>query len=154
MDMKQGFNQIEMLPEHKERTAFWVSNRRWQWRVMSFGLKIAGACFQKVMDDALAEHTNAKCCIDDVLIYSRTFEEHLQHIAQVFSSIPAESPSLQMRVRRTGGTVLGASTVSQRCQAHGGKNSDYYRDARPRRCFGGALIYGLSCLLPQVCTTL
>ena len=31
MDMRHGFNQIEMLPEHKERTAFWVSNHRWQW---------------------------------------------------------------------------------------------------------------------------
>ena len=47
---------------------------------MPFGLKNAGACFQKVMDDALAQHPNAKCYIDDVLIYSTTFEQHLAHI--------------------------------------------------------------------------
>ena len=78
-----------MLPEHKERTAFWASNRRWQWKVMPFGLKNAGACFQKVMDDALADHSNDKCYIDDVLIYSKTFEEHMPHIKQVFDMIAA-----------------------------------------------------------------
>ena len=74
MDMRQGFNQINMCPEDKEKTSFWASNRRWQWTVLSFGLKNAGACFQKVMDDALAHHPNATCNIDDVLIYNTTFE--------------------------------------------------------------------------------
>ena len=58
MDMRRCLNQIEMRPEDKEKTAFWASNRRWQWTVMPFGLKNAGACFQKAMDDALAHHTN------------------------------------------------------------------------------------------------
>ena len=56
MDMRQGFNQIVMRPLVKEKTAFWASNRRWKWKVMPFGLKNAGACFQKVMDDALGHH--------------------------------------------------------------------------------------------------
>ena len=56
---------------------------------MPFGLKNAGACFQKVMDDALAHHPNAKCYIDDVQIYSTTFEQHLAHIRQAFDSIAA-----------------------------------------------------------------
>ena len=80
MDMCQGFNHTEMRPEDKENTAFWASNRRWQWTVMPFGLKSAGACFHKVMDDALAHHPNAKCYIDDVLKFSTTFEQHLGHI--------------------------------------------------------------------------
>ena len=73
----------------KEKTAFWASNRKWQRKVMPFGLKNAGACFQKVMDDALGHHPNAKCYIDSVLIYSRTFEDHLEHIRQVFDVISA-----------------------------------------------------------------
>ena len=56
---------------------------------MLFCLENAGACFQKVMDDALAHHPNAKCYIDDVLIYSTTFKEHLAHIRQAFDSIAA-----------------------------------------------------------------
>ena len=41
------------------------------------------------MDDALAHHPYAKCYIDDVLIYSTTFEQHLAHIRQDFDSIAA-----------------------------------------------------------------
>ena len=78
-----------MRPEDKKKTAVWASNRRWQWTVMPAGLKNASACFQKVMDDALAHHPNAKCYIDDVLIYGTTFEQHLAHIRQAFDSIPA-----------------------------------------------------------------
>ena len=78
-----------MRPKDKEKTAFWASNRRWQWIVMPFGLKNARACFQKVMDDALAHHPSAKCYIDDVLIYSATFKQHLAHIRQDFDGIAA-----------------------------------------------------------------
>ena len=56
---------------------------------MPFGFKNAGAWIQKVMDDALAEHTNAKCYFDDVLIYSKTFKEHLLHVKSVFRMIAA-----------------------------------------------------------------
>ena len=78
--MRKGFNHIEMRPEDKEKTAFGASNRRWLSTVMPFGLKNAGACFQKVMDDALANHPSVKYYINDVLIYSTTFEQHLAHI--------------------------------------------------------------------------
>ena len=54
---------------------------------MPFGLKNASACFQRVMDDALAHHPNAKCYIDDLLIYSTTIEQPLAHIRQAFGSI-------------------------------------------------------------------
>ena len=82
-----GLQLIEMRLEDKEKTAFWASNRKWQWT--PFGLKNAGVCFLKVMDDALAHHPNAKCYIDDVLIYSTTFKQNLAHIRQAFDSIAA-----------------------------------------------------------------
>ena len=78
-----------MRLEDKEKTTFWASNRRWHWTVMPFGLKCADACFQKVMDDALAHHPNAKCYIDDVLTYITTLKQHLGHIRQAFDSIAA-----------------------------------------------------------------
>ena len=43
------------------------------------------------MDDALSHHPNAKCYIDDVLIYNRTFKQHLAHIRQAFDSIAVMS---------------------------------------------------------------
>ena len=55
--------------------------------MVPFGLKNAGSCFQKVMDDALANHSNAKCYKNDVLIYNGTFDEHVSYIRQVFDMI-------------------------------------------------------------------
>ena len=76
-----------MLLEDQEKTAFWASNRRWQWIVMPSDPKNAGACFQKVMDDKQAHHPSGKCYMDYVLIYSTTFEQHLAHIRQAFDTI-------------------------------------------------------------------
>ena len=45
MDMRQGFKVIEMRHKDKEKTALWAYKRRWQWTVMPFGLRNAGACF-------------------------------------------------------------------------------------------------------------
>ena len=78
-----------MRLEDKEKTALSASYRRWQWTVMLFGLKNASACFQKVMDDALAHHRNAKCYINDVLIHNTTFEQYLAHIRPAFDIIAA-----------------------------------------------------------------
>ena len=89
VDIRQGFNQKEMRSTDKDKTAFWVSNRRWSLNEMSFGLKNARACFPKFMDNALARHSDTKCHIYDILIHSRNFEEHLDHIRLVFEMIAA-----------------------------------------------------------------
>ena len=87
MDMQQGYNQIEVLSEDKHKTAFWGSNQRWQWVVMPFGHKNAGSTFQRAMDDALEGQTNSTCYIDDMLVFNKSFKEHLQHLSQVFNVI-------------------------------------------------------------------
>ena len=89
---------------------------------MPFGLKNAGACFQKVMDDALAHHFNAKCYINDVLIYSTTFEQHLAHIRQAFDSIAAMGLKSHpwKCVWCTGNSISRTLAVYILCTAHGG----------------------------------
>ena len=56
---------------------------------MLFDLKNAGACFHKVMNDALACHSNAKCYIDYIFIHSTIFGDHIAYITHVFKSILA-----------------------------------------------------------------
>ncbi|GFW80921.1 retrovirus-related Pol polyprotein from transposon 297 [Trichonephila clavipes] len=77
-----------MQDEAKPLTAFVTHSGHYQWKVMPFGMKNAGSTFQKSMDNALLLHRKyCRSYIDDVAIYSTTWNEHLDHIAKVFKSL-------------------------------------------------------------------
>ena len=83
LDLRQGFQQIVIQEDDRAKTAFWGASNLYQWRTMPFGLKNAPAKFQRVMDQVLAGLTFTRCYIDDILIFSRDFDEHLRHIEAV-----------------------------------------------------------------------
>lgn len=85
MDLTKGFNQIGIHPPDIHKTAFRTPFGHFEYRVMPFGLCNAPATFQSLMD-TLFQPLIARCLfvyIDDLLIYSRTFEDHLKHIREV-----------------------------------------------------------------------
>jgi len=50
LDAYSGYNQINMYPRDKEKTAFMTVDANYYYEVMSFGLKNAGATYQRLMD--------------------------------------------------------------------------------------------------------
>ncbi|GFW26815.1 retrovirus-related Pol polyprotein from transposon 297 [Trichonephila clavipes] len=107
LDLTKGYWQIPMKDEAKPLTAFLTHSGHYQWKVMPFGMKNAGSTFQKSMDNALL--LNQKYCrsyIDDVAIYSTTWDEHLDHIAQVFMSL--QEVGLKVNLKKC---VFGRKTV-------------------------------------------
>ena len=106
LDLRQGFNQIEIDPRDCHKTAFWGSDCRWEWVVMPFGLKNAPAVFQKVMDSLLGGIKFCRCYIDDVIVGSRNMAEHCRHLAQVFALLKANG--LKCHPAKC---LFGASTV-------------------------------------------
>ncbi|CAI7894264.1 unnamed protein product [Closterium sp. NIES-53] len=66
LDLTQGFNQIPICPEDCKKTAFHVSDGLYEWKFMPFGMKIASALFQRVMDSALRDVPATACDIDDL----------------------------------------------------------------------------------------
>ena len=88
LDFRQGYNQIRIAEKDRCKTAFWGADGLYEWLVMPFGLKNAPAFFQKVMDQTLrAERAFCRCYIDDLIVFSRTFEEHLEHLKRVFQRL-------------------------------------------------------------------
>lgn len=86
LDMRQGFLQILILPEHQSRTAYWLDNQLMMYTRMPYGLKNAPAWFQRVMDYEISGAGLDYCAvafIDDLLIYSDTAEDHIKQIASV-----------------------------------------------------------------------
>ncbi|MCP4480998.1 MAG: RNA-directed DNA polymerase, partial [Planctomycetaceae bacterium] len=91
-DMGSAFHQVPIRPEDREKTAFVIPGGFFQWKYMPFGLCNAPATFQRLMANVLAPISKkygnlVLCYIDDILIATRTIEEHLDRIEEVFQHI-------------------------------------------------------------------
>jgi hypothetical protein len=70
-----------------KKISFLRSNKLWEWLVMPFGLKNAPIFFQQVMDQVLEKVDFLKCYIDDVLMHSKGFMQHLVHLEELFKRL-------------------------------------------------------------------
>jgi hypothetical protein len=89
IDLRSGYHQIEVNPEDRQKTAFITQDGLFEWKVMPFGLTNAPATFQRTMDTVLAGLKYNSCLVylDDILVFSRTMEEHLVILEKVFSRL-------------------------------------------------------------------
>jgi hypothetical protein len=71
------------------RLAFKSKEGLFEWLVMSFGLKNDLTTFMRMMDDILLPFTNTFVLVymDEILIYNKTWDEHLQHTQQVLHTL-------------------------------------------------------------------
>ena len=86
MDGSSGYNQIRISPKDEELTAFCTPKGIYCYKGMPFGLKNAGATYQRAMknifDDLL--HKNVECYVDDLVVKSRKRGDHLKDLKMVF----------------------------------------------------------------------
>ncbi|KAG0435662.1 Retrovirus-related Pol polyprotein from transposon [Dictyocoela muelleri] len=83
IDLKLGYYQVSMDKESIKYTAFSVENKRFEWLRMPFGLTNAPKTFQKIMDKLFEEIRFAIPYLDDIIIFSKSHEEHITHIMKV-----------------------------------------------------------------------
>ena len=85
INLKSGYHQVPIEASNVWRTAFKAKEGLFEWMVMPFGLTNSPPTFMRLMDDILQPFTNSFVVVylDDILIFSRTWEEHLHHIRQV-----------------------------------------------------------------------
>ncbi len=87
VDMRQGFNQIVLVAKEHKKMTFHESNKLWEWLVMPFGLNNAHVFFQRVVDQVLEGAYFFKCSIDDILVHSQGFLQHLTHLEELFKRL-------------------------------------------------------------------
>lgn len=94
---KNSYWQIEVDERDQEKTAFITLDGLYRFQVMPFGLCMAPAAFQRVMDTVLAELEWQTCLIylDEVVMFSGAFEEHLQRLTTVLEAIREAGLSLK-----------------------------------------------------------
>jgi len=98
LDLRAGFHQILLQPGEEHKTAFQTHLGQYEFRVMAFGLTGAPGTFQGAMNVTLAPGLRRFVIVffDDILIYSRSYEAHVQHVALVFQWLAAENWKIKL----------------------------------------------------------
>jgi hypothetical protein len=89
LDAYCGYNQIILKKEDKEKTAFITPYGVFCYQVMPFGLKNAGATYQRMMQNCLGGQIgrNIKVYIDDVVITTRKEESLISDLVETFNNL-------------------------------------------------------------------
>ena len=89
IDLRSGYHQIRMKEEDIEKTAFSTHIGLFEFLVMPFGVTNGPPSFHQLMHSVLG-HLLRKCVLfffDDILIFSKSYKEHLEHLQLVFEAL-------------------------------------------------------------------
>ena len=89
MDAFSRYNQIKMDEEDQEKTAFITSQGLYCYKVMSFGLKNAGATYQRLVNRMFNKQIgrNMEVYVNDMLIKSKEELAHLDDLKETFTNL-------------------------------------------------------------------
>jgi hypothetical protein len=96
LDAYSGYWQIRVA-EYKPKTAFSTPGCHFQFTRLPYGLAAGPACFQRLMDVVLKELRGTECWthMDDVILFSKTIEEHAQRLEHVLQKFEMANLQLQ-----------------------------------------------------------
>ena len=89
LDLASGYWQVPLREEDMEKTAFSVGADHYEFTVMPFGLTNAPATFQRMMGNLLKGIKGCLVFIDDIIIFSDTWEQHQRILDEVFRRVRA-----------------------------------------------------------------
>jgi hypothetical protein len=98
LDLRAGFHQILLQPGEEHKTAFQIHIGHFEFCVMAFGLTGAPGTFQRAIRTTLAPLLRKSVLVffDDILVYTKAFEEHVHHLQQVFELLVAEQWKIKL----------------------------------------------------------
>ncbi|KAI5965705.1 uncharacterized protein KGF55_001067 [Candida pseudojiufengensis] len=89
LDLVDGYHQIPMSSDSVKFTSFSTTYGQYEWLVMPFGLRNAPATFQRIMNMIFHDFIGRFVVVylDDILIYSKSEQEHMEHLTLVFQKL-------------------------------------------------------------------
>ena len=112
MDAFSGYNQIKLVEADQEKTSFVTSQGLFCYKVMPFGLKNAGATYQRLMNKMFAHQIgrNIQVYVDDMLVKSIREDDYLDDLKETFNTLRSYNMKLnpnKCAFRVTAGKFLG-----------------------------------------------
>lgn len=99
LDINSAFWSIPLRIEDRRKTAFVTQEGHYQWTCLPFGLKTSPAIFQRILSSIIRKYNLSGFAvnyIDDILIFSDSFEKHISHIKQLLDAISKEGFRLKL----------------------------------------------------------
>ncbi|GKU89032.1 hypothetical protein SLEP1_g3225 [Rubroshorea leprosula] len=89
LDAYSGYHQVRMAPEDEVKTSFYAGDEIYCYVMMSFGLKNAGATYQKMVTIVFRAQIgrNLEVYVDDIVVKSSRAEDHLTDLAETFNNL-------------------------------------------------------------------
>ena len=96
-DLLKGYWQVPLSEKAKELSAFVTPDGFYQYKVMPFGMRNAPATFQRLINTVTSGLTGCEAYLDDIIVYSDTWEDHLQQIRALFNRLTSANLTVNLK---------------------------------------------------------
>lgn len=99
LDINSAFWSIPLRISDRAKTGFVTQEGHYQWTCLPFGLKTSPAIFQRILTNIIRKHNLSNYVmnfIDDIMVFSKTFDDHMDHLSKLLNAIAEEGFRLKL----------------------------------------------------------